>query len=124
MIVTDHAPHSAEEKSRPLDKAPSGITGIETSLALGIKSLVQPGHISLMKLISLMSENPAKFYHLDYKGISAGVAADLIIFGENENWIVREEEFASKASNSPFIGWELPGMIHYTICNGNIVYSA
>ncbi|WP_173473016.1 dihydroorotase [Eubacterium ruminantium] len=124
MIVTDHAPHSAEEKSRPLDKAPSGITGIETSLALGIKSLVQPGHISLMKLISLMSENPAKFYHLDYKGISAGAAADLIIFGENENWIVREEEFASKASNSPFIGWELPGKIHYTICNGNIVYSA
>ena len=60
MIVTDHAPHSKEEKDRPMANAPSGITGIETSLALGIKSLVQPGHISLMKLIELMSANPLR----------------------------------------------------------------
>ena len=51
LIATDHAPHSTEEKSRPMDKAPSGITGLETSLGLGIKSLVQPGHITLLKLM-------------------------------------------------------------------------
>ena len=123
MIVTDHAPHSKEEKDRPLGKAPSGITGIETSLALGIKSLVQPGHISLMKLISLMSDSPARFYRMIPEGISEGAAADIIIFGENEKWTVKEEEFASKAVNSPFIGWELPGRMHYTICGGRIVYS-
>ena len=124
MIVTDHAPHSAEEKAKPLAKAPSGITGLETSLALGIKSLVQPGHISLMKLIRLMSDNPARFYRMIPEGIAEGAVADIVIFGENELWTVKAEEFASKASNSPFIGWELPGKIHYTICGGRIVYNA
>ena len=120
MIVTDHAPHSEEEKAKPLDQAPSGITGLETSLALGIKSLVQPGHITLMKLMELMSKNPAEFYRMVPASVSEGAVADLVIFGENELWKV--EEFASKASNSPFLGWELPGKIHYTICDGKIVY--
>ena len=120
MIVTDHAPHSKEEKDRPMANAPSGITGIETSLALGIKSLVQPGHISLMKLIELMSANPLKFYNIEPEKIQAGQKADLVIFGENEEWVVKD--YASKAVNSPFTGWKLPGKIHYTICKGKIVY--
>ncbi len=122
MIVTDHAPHSAGEKARPLEKAPSGITGLETSLALGIKSLVQPGHITLLKLMELMSRNPMEFYRRKPVSITPGSAADLVIFGENELWTV--DHFASKASNSPFAGWELPGKIHYTICGGKIVYQS
>ena len=122
MIVTDHAPHSEEEKAKPLESAPSGITGLETSLALGIKSLVEPGHISLMKLMELMSKNPAEFYRMDPGSVTKGAPADLVIFGEKETWTVRKEDFASKASNSPFIGWELPGKVHYTICSGKIVY--
>lgn len=122
MIVTDHAPHSEEEKAKPLESAPSGITGLETSLALGIKSLVEPGHISLMKLMELMSKNPAEFYRMVPGSITKGAPADLVIFGEKETWTVRKEDFASKASNSPFIGWELPGKVHYTICSGKIVY--
>ena len=122
MIVTDHAPHSAEEKAKPLAEAPSGITGLETSLALGIKSLVQPGHISLMKLMELMSKNPSEFYRMEPASITEGAVADLVIFGENELWTV--DKFASKASNSPFKGWELPGKVHFTICDGNIVYEA
>ena len=122
MIVTDHAPHSMEEKVKPLADAPSGITGLETSLSLGIKSLVQPGHISLMKLMELMSKNPAEFYRMEPASITEGAVADLVIFGENELWTV--DKFASKASNSPFKGWELPGKVHFTICDGNIVYEA
>lgn len=122
MIVTDHAPHSMEEKAKPLADAPSGITGLETSLSLGIKSLVQPGHISLMKLMELMSKNPAEFYRMEPASITEGAVADLVIFGENELWTV--DKFASKASNSPFKGWELPGKVHFTICDGNIVYEA
>ncbi len=122
MIVTDHAPHSMEEKAKPLADAPSGITGLETSLSLGIKSLVQPGHISLMKLMELMSKNPAEFYRMEPASITEGAVADLVIFGENELWTV--DKFASKASNSPFKGWELPGKVHFTICDGNIVYKA
>lgn len=122
MIVTDHAPHSMEEKAKPLADAPSGITGLETSLSLGIKSLVQPGYISLMKLMELMSKNPAEFYRMEPASITEGAVADLVIFGENELWTV--DKFVSKASNSPFKGWELPGKVHFTICDGNIVYEA
>lgn len=122
MIVTDHAPHSEEEKARPLESAPSGITGLETSLGLGIKYLVEPGHITLVRLMELMSRNPAEFYRMVPGSITKGAPADLVIFGENELWTVKKEDFASKAVNSPFVGWELPGKVHYTICSGKIVY--
>ncbi len=120
MIVTDHAPHADEEKEKSLAQAPSGIIGLETSLALGVKSLVQTGEISLMELIALMSKNPAEFYHLEPGSIQPGANADFVIFGENEEWIV--DHFASKAKNSPFIGWSLPAKIHYTICKGKVIY--
>ena len=122
MIVTDHAPHSKEEKDKPLSEAPSGITGLETSLGLGIKSLVEPGHISLVKLMELMSANPARLYRLIPGSLTVGAPADLVIFGENETWTVGD--YASKASNSPFTGWELPGRVHYTICRGRIAYKS
>lgn len=122
MIVTDHAPHSAEEKARPLAEAPSGITGLETSLGLGILSLVEPGYLTLLDLMRLMSKAPAEFYRMVPGSITEGAPADLVIFGEHEKWKV--EHFASKASNSPFIGWELPGKVHYTICNGEIAYQS
>lgn len=122
MIVTDHAPHSEEEKAKPMEAAPSGITGLETSLALGIRSLVEPGHLTLMELMACMSKNPSEFYRRKPGSVSKGAAADLVIFGEHEKWIV--DSFVSKASNSPFKGWELPGKVHYTICDGKIVYKA
>ena len=120
VIVTDHAPHSKEEKDRPMSEAPSGITGLETSLGLGIRSLVQPGYISLLKLITLMSKNPAEIYRMQPGSITEGAPADIVIFGEDEEWDV--DSFASKAENSPFKGWTLPGKVHYTICNGKIAY--
>ena len=122
MIVTDHAPHSREEKARPMSEAPSGIIGLETSLGLGIRSLVEPGHISLMQLLELMSTNPARFYRMIPGSVTQDAPADLVIFGEKELW--KADHFVSKADNSPFKGWELPGCIHYTICAGSIVYRA
>ena len=122
IIVTDHAPHSKEEKEKELAKAPSGIIGLETSLGLGIKSLVQPGHISLLKLMELMSKNPAELYRMIPGSFEVGAPADIVIFGENEEWTVKD--FASKAENSPFIGWSLPGKVHYTICRGEVVYQS
>lgn len=120
MIVTDHAPHTAEEKALPLKEAPSGITGLETSLGLGIRSLVEPGYLTLLELIRLMSSNPAGFYRMIPGSITEDAPADLVLFHEQELW--RAEQFASKASNSPFLGWELPGKVYYTICAGRIVY--
>lgn len=120
MIVTDHAPHSAEEKAMPLSQAPSGIIGLETSLGLGIRSLVEPGYLTLLELMALMSRNPAKFYRMIPGSIAEDAPADLVIFSEKEYW--RADHFISKSSNSPFTGWELPGKIYYTICGGKIVY--
>lgn len=122
MIVTDHAPHSTEEKARPMESAPSGITGLETSLGLGIKSLVEPGHLTLMQLMACMSRNPMEFYRRKPVSIAEGNPADIVIFGEKEKWVV--DHFASKAVNSPFLGWELPGKVHFTICGGKVVYEA
>lgn len=122
MIVTDHAPHSGEEKARSLAEAPSGIIGLETSLGLGIRSLVEPGHLTLLELMACMSKHPAEFYRMIPGSIEEDAPADLVIFGEKELWTA--DRFASKASNSPFLGWELPGKVHYTICAGRIVYQA
>lgn len=119
MIVTDHAPHAPEEKNQPMEKAPSGIIGLETSLALGIRSLVQTGELSLMELLRLMSYAPAAYYALDPVRIAPGSRADLVIFKENETWTA--DHFVSRSGNSPFLGWTLPGKIHYTICGGRIV---
>ena len=122
MIATDHAPHSREEKEKPLTEAPSGIIGLETALALGITHLVVPGHLTLMQLMEKMSKNPARLYGVEYMGIVPGAPADLVIFDENEKWTV--ETFVSKACNSPFRGETLQGRVRYTICNGKIVYEA
>ena len=121
LIATDHAPHSQEEKSRPLTEAPSGITGLETALGLGITSLVKPGHLNLIQLLEKMTSNPAALYHLPGGSIETGAPADFVIFNPDEEWTV--DSFASKSSNSPFKGMSLYGKIHYTICDGKIVYS-
>lgn len=121
IIATDHAPHSAEEKAKePMWAAPSGIIGLETSLGLGITSLVKEGHLTLMEMLEKMTVNPARLYKLPGGSIEVDKPADLVLFAPNETWIV--ENFVSKSSNSPFKGAELYGKIHYTICNGKIVY--
>lgn len=120
IIATDHAPHAAEEKALDIHKAPSGMIGLETSLALGVTNLVKAGHLTMPRLIEKMSLKPAELYHLEAGSISVGKAADMVIFDENEKWTV--ETFESKASNSPFIGQELYGRVKYTLCNGEVVY--
>lgn len=120
MIATDHAPHSKEEKEKPLTEAPSGIIGLETALGLAVTNLVRTGHLTLLQLMEKMSLNPAKLYHLDCGLIEAGKPADLVIFDPDEEWTV--DGFASKSSNSPFKGECLYGKVKYTICAGKIVY--
>lgn len=121
MIATDHAPHSAEEKGKPLTEAPSGIIGLETALSLGIRELVNKGYLSMMELVEKMCFAPAKLYHLDAGYLAEGGPADLTVFDPGKEWTV--ESFASKAANSPFVGEKLPGVISYTICAGKIIVS-
>lgn len=120
IIATDHAPHAKEEKEKPLAQAPSGIIGLETSLALGVTNLVRAGHLSMMELLEKMTINPAELYHLEQGTIGEGKLADLVIFDPDQSYIV--EGYASKACNSPFTGAELYGTIEYTICKGKVAY--
>ena len=123
IIATDHAPHSIDEKNREFAKSPSGIIGLETSLALGITNLVKKKHLSLMKLIEKMTINPARLYNFDAGYIAEGCKADIVIFDEDEEWIV-PNKFESKAVNTPFIGDKLLGKVKYTICNGKVVFES
>lgn len=121
LIATDHAPHTADEKAaEPMWAAPSGITGLETALSLAIKSLVEPGHMNMMRVLEKMTSNPAALYKLPGGDISEGKPADIVIFDPEEEWTV--SEFASKSSNTPFTGEDLPGIVRYTICGGKIIY--
>ena len=120
MIATDHAPHSAEEKAKSITEAPSGIIGLETSLALGITSLVKPGYLSLVELIKKMSLNPARIYGLDKGTLEVGRDADLVIFDTDKCWT--PEKYYSKAVNTPFTGMELNVEVCATICGGVIVF--
>lgn len=121
IIATDHAPHSAEEKAKPLTEAPSGIIGLETALSLGITELVCKGYLTMRELLRAMSTNPAALYRLDAGYLAEGGPADLVVFDPKKVWVV--ESFASRAANSPFIGETLPGVIRYTICGGKVVYA-
>lgn len=123
IIATDHAPHSREEKAKDIKDAPSGMIGLETSLALGITNLVKTGELELIDLLEKMTINPALLYHLNAGRITEGGPADLVLFDPDKKWTV-EDHFYSKANNSPFIGMELTGKVQYTICGGKIVYQA
>lgn len=120
LIATDHAPHSKEEKEKPLTEAPSGIIGLETALSLGIRELVQTGKLTYPQLVQRMSTAPCTLYGLQGGTLREGDPADLVIFDPEEIWKV--QQFASKSANSPFIGEELPGVVHATICGGKFVY--
>ena len=121
-IITDHAPHTKEEKEVGLEKAPNGIIGFETALAATVTNLVDKGYISYLDMVRLTSYNPAKILNLDKGSLQKGKVADITIFNPNEEYIYQKEDIVSKSKNTPFIGKKLKGRVKYTIVNGNIVY--
>lgn len=120
IIATDHAPHTAEEKSKEITKAPSGIIGLETSFSICYENLVLTKEITLMKLIELMSTNPARIYGLEGGEISQGKTADLAIIDLESEYTI--DKYKSKSSNTPFKDKTLRGEVLYTISEGKIVF--
>ena len=122
VIATDHAPHSAEEKARSLTRAPSGMIGLETSLAIALTQLYHTRRMDLPAIIKRMSTTPADILRLSRGRMSLGAQADLVLFDPDEEWTVDPEQFASKARNTPFAGWKVKGKVKYTIVKGEIIY--
>ena len=120
IIATDHAPHTKSEKEGPIQNAPSGIIGLETSLALSVTNLVKKGHLNLMEMLEKMTINPAKLYGLNLGKIEEGATADITIFNVDEEFTVGK--FFSKSLNSPFIGDKLYGKVKNTIYKGEVIY--
>ena len=121
-IITDHAPHSEEEKQKGLDKAPNGIIGFETALAATITALVEKQKLSYLDMVRLMSYGPAKVLGIDRGEIKEGAIADLTIFNPEKEYIYTKESIVSKSQNTPFIGKKLKGEVVYTIVNGEVKF--
>ena len=115
MIATDHAPHSAEEKSKGLESSAFGVVGIETAFPVLYTHLVKPGIITLEKLIDLLSNNPRKRFGLPANG-------DFTVWNLTKEFTVDPEAFLSKGKATPFTGWKLNGECLLTVCDGKAVY--
>lgn len=117
MIATDHAPHSAEEKSKGLQKSAFGIVGIETAFPLLYTYLVKPGILSLERLVELLTVNPRNRFGIQTQG-------DFTVWDLDTISKIRPSEFLSMGKSTPFTGWEISGKCMATVCDGKIVYQA
>jgi dihydroorotase len=120
-IATDHAPHHPASKDVEFDRAPFGITGFETALALGLSELVHTGKVSLMRLVELFTTGPAKVLGIERR-IADGQPADLTIFSSDREWTYHAADSPSKSRNTPFDGRKFRGAPMATIVSGRIRY--
>ncbi|MGN1119453.1 MAG: dihydroorotase [Oscillospiraceae bacterium] len=120
-IITDHAPHSAEEKA-DFEKAPNGVVGLETSLAATLTALYHTGKVPLQRIVTMMCVNPRKILGIPGGSFTVGEPADVTIFDPDEEWVVEPQKLHSKSKNTPFKGMTLKGRVKMTILDGKIVY--
>ena len=121
-IATDHAPHHADEKALEYDRAPFGITGLETAIGLAFNELVHKGVIGLERLVEMCAANPAKIFRLEGRGtLKPGSIADITIIDPERKWTYSNADSRSKSRNTPFDGWEFTGKAVATIVGGRIV---
>jgi dihydroorotase len=122
-IATDHAPHHADEKALEYDRAPFGITGLETGVGLALDRLVHEGIIGLERLVELCSVNPARIFNLEGRGtLAKGAWGDVTIFDPEMSWTFDAARSVSKSRNTPFDGWTMRGGVVATIVAGRIVF--
>jgi dihydroorotase len=122
-IATDHAPHAAHEKEVEFERAPNGITGLETALGLALRALHREHGMPLARVLTLMSSNPASVLELEGRGtLAVGSHADLILFDPAAEWNFAAAQSLSKSKNTPFEQAPMLGRIHATVVNGRVVY--
>ena len=121
VVATDHAPHTAEEKSRGLERSAMGVVGIETSFAVIYTKLVKAGAISLEKAVDVLAEAPRRIFNLG-GGLQEGEAADIAVFDLEKSFTVDPSTFLSKGHSTPFEGWQLQGECCLTLVDGRVAY--
>ncbi len=122
-IATDHAPHATHEKLVEFDRAPFGVTGLETALALAVTRLHYKAGVPLRRVIELLAANPARILNLRGRGtLAPGSIADVTLFDPKKSWTFDAQRSLSKSRNTPFDGWQLVGKVMATIVGGNVVY--
>jgi len=122
VIATDHAPHHYDEKRVEFDRAPFGITGLETAVSLCFDRLVHRGIISIARLVELLSMNPAQIMRVPGGSLTEGAPADISVLAPDLRVTVSVEHMRSKSRNTPFDGWTLRGGVAATIVGGRVVY--
>ncbi len=122
FIATDHAPHTAEEKSEGMQLAPFGIVGLETAFPLLYTNFVLENKMTLSQLIAYLTSNPAEAFGLQYGKIELDAPADLVLLDLNEERSIDPNEFLSKGKNTPFNGWKCKGWPVMTIVDGKIAW--
>src|SRR5262249_9151931 len=123
-IATDHAPHAFNEKNQEFDRAPFGITGLETALGLCISILHVRTRIELKRIVELLSTNPARIMHLEARGtLAKGSRADVIIFDPTKIWTYHAAQSLSKSKSSRFDGWPMQGKVVRTVVGGVVKFS-
>lgn len=124
-IATDHAPHAIHEKEQEFERAPNGITGLESALGLSISVLHTKHKMPLSRIVALLSTQPAAVLNLKGRGsLAVGSFADVVVFDPNKNWTYHAADSKSKSRNTPFDGWALQGKVHTTISEGKIVFTS
>lgn len=118
-IATDHAPHAEYEKQWGMDRAPFGIVGLETALALTLR-LVDQGALSLAQAVQCLTSKPARLFRLPGGTLTPGASADIVVVDRASEWVVDPEQFCSKGWNTPFAGWRLRGQVEMTLVAGSI----
>ena len=122
VIATDHAPHSAEEKDKGLEKSAMGVVGLETAFAVLYTKLVKTGIITFEKLVEMMSVKPREIFGIEGGRIAVGAPANLCMLDTEKQWTVDPDKFVTMGRATPFKGWELYGENLLTILRGEIVY--
>jgi dihydroorotase len=121
-IATDHAPHAAHEKEQEFERAPNGITGLETSLGLSLAVLHRQHGMPLSQVFSLLSTRPAALLGLAAGSLAVGAEADIVLLAPKTEWAFRAGESRSRSRNTPFDGWSLPGKVHLTFRAGQVAH--
>ena len=122
-IATDHAPHAAHEKEVEFERAPNGITGLETALGLSLRWLHHEWKLPIGRVLSLLSAQPAALLNLKGRGtLAVGSFADVVVFDPKQEWTFHAKDSKSKSKNTPFDGWTMQGRVRFTISEGRVVY--